>query len=207
MTPPTDIATIRLLGGHPALDFINTVDAWRDRWGPDFLVHYEDLVAWAERVGLVGAGLAAVLRTKAANAPTEAEAALVRARALRKSLHALFLNEAGAMPLNSDDAEQLNAILRLAGEHRELRQEAGSFHWAWRDEADLDSVLYRVAFEAADLLAARASRRDIRECHGVNCGWLFLDTSRSGRRLWCSEETCGTAMRVRRFRQKDRPEV
>jgi predicted RNA-binding Zn ribbon-like protein len=28
-------------------------------------------------------------------------------------------------------------------------------------------------------------------CPGEDCAWLFLDASRSGRRLWCSEETCG----------------
>ena len=53
MSSRKTIADISLLGGHPALDFVNTVDAWRDRWGPDFLATYDDLVVWAERVGLI----------------------------------------------------------------------------------------------------------------------------------------------------------
>ncbi|MBZ9993133.1 CGNR zinc finger domain-containing protein [Mesorhizobium sp. BH1-1-4] len=45
-------------------------------------------------------------------------------------------------------------------------------------------------------------RRRVRECKGRQCGWLFLDTSRGGRRRWCSDETCGTRSRVTRFRAK-----
>ena len=32
-----------------------------------------------------------------------------------------------------------------------------------------------------------------------DCGWLFLDTSRSGRRRWCSMQSCGNRAKARRF--------
>lgn len=34
------------------------------------------------------------------------------------------------------------------------------------------------------------------------CGWLFHDTSKAGRRRWCSMATCGTATKVRVFRTR-----
>jgi predicted RNA-binding Zn ribbon-like protein len=34
------------------------------------------------------------------------------------------------------------------------------------------------------------------------CGWLFLDTSKSGRRRWCAMATCGTVAKVRSFRAR-----
>lgn len=34
------------------------------------------------------------------------------------------------------------------------------------------------------------------------CGWLFLDTSKAGRRRWCAMATCGTAAKVRAFRAR-----
>lgn len=47
------IADINLLGGHVALDFVNTVDSCGDRWGPDYLTSFRDLAAWALRVDLI----------------------------------------------------------------------------------------------------------------------------------------------------------
>ncbi|WP_310218026.1 CGNR zinc finger domain-containing protein [Neorhizobium sp. 2083] len=42
----------------------------------------------------------------------------------------------------------------------------------------------------------------MRECTGDNCGWLFIDHSKSGRRRWCSDATCGSLARVKRFRSR-----
>ncbi len=202
MSQPKTIAAARLVGGHPALDFVNTVDAWRDRWGPDLLTSYGDLVTWAERVRLIGSGHAARLRRQADAEPEQAQATLARARTLRATIRQLFLAETGSATACAEDEDRLNAVLRDANRHRELRLADGAFAWRWLDTDGLDAVLHRLAFAAADLLTSRGRRRDIRECHGINCGWLFLDTSRGGRRQWCSEESCGTHMRVRRFREK-----
>jgi predicted RNA-binding Zn ribbon-like protein len=38
----------------------------------------------------------------------------------------------------------------------------------------------------------------VRVCAGEGCGWLFLDTSRNGRRIWCESGDCGNRERVRR---------
>ncbi|MGO4135948.1 CGNR zinc finger domain-containing protein [Rhizobium brockwellii] len=40
----------------------------------------------------------------------------------------------------------------------------------------------------------------MRACQGPNCGWLFLDQSRGGHRRLCSDKTCGSHARVRKFR-------
>ncbi|WP_105433139.1 CGNR zinc finger domain-containing protein [Neorhizobium sp. T6_25] len=53
-------------------------------------------------------------------------------------------------------------------------------------------------------ITGRNHRRLVRECKGDSCGWLFLDKPKSGRPLWCSEATCGTHARVKRFRKKQR---
>ncbi|MGO4336032.1 ABATE domain-containing protein [Labrys sp. KB_33_2] len=205
MSQNKTIAAARLVGGHPALDFVNTVDAWRDRWGPDLLVSYDDLLTWAERVDLIDSALSAHLRHQADTEPAEADAALMRARALRTTLRNLFLAETMGEAAREEDSALLNGVLRSANHQRELRLVAGSFEWGWREGEDLDAILHRIAFAAADLLTSRNGRRDVRECHGINCGWLFLDTSRGGRRQWCSEEACGTHMRVRRFRERGGP--
>jgi predicted RNA-binding Zn ribbon-like protein len=198
------IADIRLLGGNASLDFVNTVDAWRDRWGPDFLVSYDDLVVWGLRVDLIDSREAECIRKLARADPTCANQALERAKALREALRVLFLADAGDRVPSKSAADELNTVVRRAAAHRAITyQSDGFFSWHWLD-ADLDSIVYRVAIAASELLTGHGSRRPVRECHGPNCGWLFLDSSRGGRRRWCSEETCGTHTRVLRFRGKQR---
>lgn len=36
------------------------------------------------------------------------------------------------------------------------------------------------------------------------CGWLFLDSSRGGRRRWCSMSTCGNREKANRHRRVER---
>lgn len=40
-------------------------------------------------------------------------------------------------------------------------------------------------------------------CGNPDCGWYFLDESKSHNRKWC-DDTCSTLMKVRRFRQKQK---
>jgi predicted RNA-binding Zn ribbon-like protein len=204
MDEPKSVAEIRLLGGHPSLDFVNTVDAWRDRWGPDCLQTYADLTAWAERVGLIDKDHAERLRSKARADPPGAEEALLRAKALREVLHAVFLAEAEDQAPQTSVADVLKSIALEASLHRVLTYEVEGFSWCWVDADDLDGIGHRIALAAADLLIEHTRRRRVRECRGPNCGWLFLDKSRGGKRIWCSDETCGSLVRVLRFRGKYR---
>ena len=198
---PKTVTEIRLLGGHPALDFANTVDARRDRWGPDALATYGDLVTWGERVGLIDPTLAEQLRREGAAEPSEASAALERAKAVRELLYLVFLVEVRGAVVEPADSAALGHLVDGALAQRALVPNPEGFAWGWTD-GGLDAVLHRVVLAAADLLASRGDRRAVRECPGANCGWLFLDRSRGGRRHWCSDESCGTRSRVKRFRQK-----
>ena len=196
------IADIRLLGGHPALDFTNTVDARGERWGPDFLGTYPDLVIWAQRVHLIDDKDADLLLQAAKADPRQAEEALGRAKLLRESLHAVFAAEAGDRRPNPTDENAVSNAVAKAMAFRILASEPEGFVWRWSDDS-LDAVAHRVVLAAAELLVQRPDRRRVRECPGDNCGWLFIDTSRGGKRTWCSDKSCGTHARVRRFRTKE----
>jgi predicted RNA-binding Zn ribbon-like protein len=66
-----------------------------------------------------------------------------------------------------------------------------------------DALIWPIVLAAAELLASD-SRRQIHECAGEGCGWLFLDTSRNRRRRWCTMESCGNRAKARRFYQRSR---
>jgi hypothetical protein len=42
----------------------------------------------------------------------------------------------------------------------------------------------------------------VRRCANPECGWLFLDDSRAGKRRWCSMSSCGNRARARRHYHK-----
>jgi predicted RNA-binding Zn ribbon-like protein len=209
MVPPSDIVImtnqktiedISLLGGHPALDFVNTVDSRGERSGPDFLNAYGDLVTWARRLEVIDEHESVVLLSEAAKSPGHAENELIHARELREALHRIFLTESDGRSIREDDLALLNKAAQRAQSQRTLVGAAAGIEWRYTAADQLDAIANRVGWLAADLLTSKSERRPVRSCQGPNCGWLFLDHSRNGHRRWCSDKTCGSHARVRKFR-------
>ena len=63
------------------------------------------------------------------------------------------------------------------------------------------SVLSAIARDAIDLVGGPRAAR-LRRCEGSGCVLLFVDTSRSGRRRWCSMERCGNRAKVAAHRRR-----
>ena len=64
----------------------------------------------------------------------------------------------------------------------------------------IDQILAGLAREAVHMLRDHADR--IRECAGDNCALVYLDTSRSANRRWCSMSRCGNRHKVREQRAR-----
>ena len=146
------------------------------------------------RIGIIDAAAANALRNIKAK---QGEAALKHAKSLREALYRIF---AAQHSVAAADLDLLQQDVLAAQTMRVFVPDGSGFAWRWR-AGDPDTITHRIAFSAADLLTSPALSR-VHVCPGENCAWLFLDTSRSGRRLWCSEETCGTRNRVRRWRNR-----
>jgi hypothetical protein len=85
----TSTSDMRLSGGHPALDFANTVDSRRGRWGPDFLRSFDDLLVLAERTAMLDSSAVCGLRKQASEDPERARGLVDKAVTLREALHQL----------------------------------------------------------------------------------------------------------------------
>ncbi|TQM81574.1 putative RNA-binding Zn ribbon-like protein [Saccharothrix saharensis] len=72
----------------------------------------------------------------------------------------------------------------------------------WAKPITGTQVLGAAARDAVELVA----RGGVRECSASNCGLLFVDTSRSGNRRWCSMERCGNRHKVRAHRARHETE-
>jgi predicted RNA-binding Zn ribbon-like protein len=183
------------------LHFANTVD-WTDEGEPipdtDALTEADSLERWGRRLGLPAA---------AAPPGSAAPPALAAGRDFRAAVYALLSTVADGDPAPPAALAVLHDIYAEAVVKGRLVPRDGAFVLEWA--AGSRSVLYAVAADAAALLADPALLARLHRCPGRNCGWLFLDTS--GRRRWCSMDTCGSRAKMRRMyarrRQLEDPQL
>lgn len=198
-----NLEDIELVGGHPAVDFVNTAGAWNADERGDYLGTFDDFLRWNEKVDLMGPnGLRNLRATPAKNQAH----ALAEVRRLRQSLHAILAARAAGEVLDRAALEHLNDIIRETADWRRLAADEDTQYrdicclWDFTG-APAIAALGPVAWKAAELLELGDLKR-LKECPGENCGWLFLDTSKNRSRQWCSMRTCGNAAKVKRFRQR-----
>jgi predicted RNA-binding Zn ribbon-like protein len=200
MRIPESIREIDFEGGHPALDFVNSVHAWTDAEPRDYWSSPADLVAWHQRRGLIAPAVAdAFLRL-----PSPVANRLLRqAREARGELHGLFTGIAAGGRAGKGALRWLENALASAAGFRHLEANREGVAWAVRPDPMHPASLIAPALFAAGELLTTADFERIKACPPPDgCGWLFLDTSRNGRRVWCSMRTCGNAAKVRRFRRR-----
>ncbi|MGH3373682.1 MAG: CGNR zinc finger domain-containing protein [Actinoallomurus sp.] len=184
------------LGGHPALELVNTV-AWRldDTLTSDRLTDAEALVRWAGDAGLVGNENLRALLAECASEPGRAERLIRRTRAFRELLYRVLSAVATGGSPGDDDIEALRRAMTRALGRAEISGLA-PLRWSLRPGAlaDLPDVLTLSGWE----LMQFEDLGRLRRCADDACGWLFLDRSRNGTRRWCSSADCGNRARARR---------
>jgi predicted RNA-binding Zn ribbon-like protein len=200
MVEPHTFSARDFVGGDPALDFVNTVTG-RDQSPRDWLDSYARLIDWAALVSLFPRDVLQRLTKEAKRKPAEAMRALARAKTQREQLFALLTNSIGGRA-PSDDALVLLREHWLAGVNSiELRFVGGRIVKQFRGEIDFDSIARMIAYRVVeDVLTSPMER--LRMCQGPNCSWLFIDSSKAGRRRWCDMAVCGNAAKSRRFYER-----
>lgn len=190
--------------GALCLDFANTV-SWRGGAEPsDRLPTYGELVRFFAQSGLVSDAEARRLKQEAARRPDTAARVLRSAVELREALYRTFSGLAAGRSPRPADLASLNALLPAALAHLRVSRAGKAFGWRWNASAEsLDRLLWPVARDAAVFLTSSDFSR-LRTCANPRCRWLFLDTSKSGTRRWCSMAVCGNRHKVRRFRRRRR---
>jgi predicted RNA-binding Zn ribbon-like protein len=186
------------IGGDSALDFVNTVTG-RDRQPRDWLDSYARLLEWARLVRLLPEKNLRALTKKLRGEPAAATRALSRAKDLREELFTLVSAVASG---NAPPKSALAALREhwLAGiEAHELRFEDGRVIADIRaDAADFDLIAAMVAYRMVEHVMPQPVDR-LRMCGGANCSWVFIDSSKAGRRRWCDMAVCGNVAKTQRF--------
>jgi len=172
--------------GHLALDLPATLRGRLRGTPQDLLAAPHDLARW-----LHAAGLSATLP------PATAED-LAFARALRESVYAIALDRIDGTHDSTRARRTLNRLAASPGAQPEL-DPRGALRWSGR----VEQLLATLAADAVRLFGGAQATR-IRQCQAAACARLFLDTSRSGERRWCSMTSCGNKAKVAEFRRRQR---
>ncbi len=161
--------------------------------GPGPYRHYEvlhrpaDLARWAEQSRLTPTPVLEISDTEVTDA-----------RRLRDALFGAALTHARGESPAPDDLEVINE----AAAHPPLAPMIGpSRQRQWAHTPSGTHLLATVARDAVELLTGPFAHR-IRTCAAEDCNLVYVDTSRPGRRRWCSMEHCGNRHKMRSLRAR-----
>ncbi len=184
------------------LAFVNTLD--RERGQPvDRLDSYAAALRWFRDHDLLHADMLEAELARNEADPEGAERTLARIRRIRDAMRELTDAVVEARSPAQRDLDEINRALRT--------------HYTWYLVPDRDGVSLDHKHEGDPIAGALARLSEsvasevstghpehLRVCANEDCGWVFNDTSRTGRRKWCDMATCGNRAKVARHREKKR---
>lgn len=188
---PQAPAEALFVANHPALDFINTAYGAEGQ-AREVLSGDAAVVAWLQAAGLLEPSFDGAPKGLAKLAHE------LRAAASR------LVREPGRM--DPDDLALVDRIREQGRPLVELERDPGGARLREvrrRRDDGRASLLEPVASALAGLLTEGDLGR-VRSCEAHDCTLLFEDTTRSGRRRWCSMALCGNRMKVAAFRSRTR---
>ena len=187
-----------LAGGHPALDFINTVRDWTVSEPHDYLNEFADAIRFGERAGLLTRADVVRLRRRTSQIELtrlrELRALLRRTVQMRLSGQAPSRTDLGKLSADIAAAARATRLVVAGHTHRSpgvpIRREISP------DRAGDALLRLRIVEAGVALLVSDAMLR-VKSCPA--CGWFFLDVSKNQSRRWCSMNTCGAVAKARRY--------
>jgi predicted RNA-binding Zn ribbon-like protein len=204
------ICELPLVGGHAAVDIVNTVEPRLPAPSEDHLGTAADLLTWARRAGIAEEEELGAVATAWENSPGTAARALSTVRETREALEAVLASLLGFGPDAAVTEQRLDFLARqwasAAGRAMlVLGGENGKAAHVRSGAVPALLVQDRVAMAAVDLLSnldlGRLGMCDVE--HG-GCGWFFIDRSKNTTRKWCSMEDCGARTKAQRLTERRR---
>ena len=185
-------------GGHPALDFVNTLDGRPLPEPVERLASYAELARFAELAGVITPAQAKRLRKLSGSGPARVTK---DARKLREQLFEVLAAAHRGKKLPTGPLRGLTAAINKAHAARVLAGSNGPgiISYGWASPHAVDVPLHACALAIADLLTGQ-DRKRIRKCGASDCDVYFIDRSKGHRRHWCSMRNCGNREKQRRWR-------
>lgn len=206
--PDAPLVPFELCGGHPALDFVNSLDNRFDPAGPnELLTDYASLLRFAGEAGLL---TLQQVRELSRVVSTAAAGKVMRStRELREAMAVVLYATAEERNPAAGDIERLERQFHAAELPRQLRwvtRESAAhpgLQWQWRaDQIKAAEFPLWVIAQAASQLMLSDALGNVRACEAGSCQWLFFDSSKNHTRRWCNMKICGNRAKARRFQER-----
>jgi predicted RNA-binding Zn ribbon-like protein len=182
------------IGNRLAIDFGNTIV---DREGKDGLAGWFDVVAFLLEAGIIERSEAQRLRRFAEVDRRRAAAAFRAAADLRNAVRELVTRIGSKRMVRPQVVDRINAVMRAGHGYHTLAPRGGqwSMHFVQNSDEPV-AALVPIARSAAEIIADPRAPNAIRKCASPECLLYFYDTSRVGKRRWCSMAVCGNRAKV-----------
>jgi predicted RNA-binding Zn ribbon-like protein len=209
----------QLLGGHLALDFVNTLDNRGSDQQKELITGYQSLIAFLEQTQAISAGEARHLQQRGAELRDQVGMVVTRAHYLRESLYTVLTARIDGREPAPEHLKLVSSFWREAAEQRVLVPGPDkTFQWGWlpigrerwpsnhpnyfrTEHDDIKAPLWRLAAAAGELMTSQ-EMANLRRCASNTCNWLFLDKTKSHTRRWCEMRVCGNRDKAARFYRK-----
>jgi predicted RNA-binding Zn ribbon-like protein len=193
--------TYKLVGGHPSLDFINTVSWPGTEREHDWFGIVTNVTLWATELGLIDQQTRRRLEGLFPRGSKQAAHQLETIRSIRRILRALLAPLARGDRPSPPTVEEFNTLIARAS--RDHRLDPDALQWTWTAPRDLAEIFRPVVWNAADVVTS-VDRRRLRHC--PSCDWLFHDTTRNASRRWCDMLDCGSRDKALRYYHRHKTE-
>jgi predicted RNA-binding Zn ribbon-like protein len=198
------IDEMRLDGGVDCLDFVNTIPDRFDGTNRDNLSSFNDLIYWAKKAKIIDNTSFTALEKTAKHNERKAKDFFSEAVSLRSLVYSIFKPISSRQKIKPADLEAFNALVKRYFVFLEIGPRKDGFAEQWNfDSNQFYSVTAPIVKSAYELLLSGKLER-VKEC--PNCGWLFLDTTKNGKRRWCSMEDCGSNVKALEYYYRKRNE-
>jgi predicted RNA-binding Zn ribbon-like protein len=164
------------------------------RWVDD-IRSPEGLIFWLEGVGLADSSGTPELRS-----PPLTRILLAETHALRDHVDRLVEALTDQAPVPAYVLDGLNRLLAASRISTQLHEGSGKWALAELEEGEGPLAMLAPVARAAAALATETDPERVRRCASESCSLWFTDTSKGGRRKWCSMATCGNRAKAAKHR-------
>lgn len=187
-----------LVGGHPALDLVNTLDwRFRETGREELLRDYGDLVQFVEQSDLIDAAEARGLISSVPE--SKGERVLAAVRELREAAAEVFYAALDGNEPATSAIRRLQDRAKEAKQQQQMRWCGSNLVWELPQTATVALPLWLLSLRVEEFVTSDRMSL-LRQCDSPECRWLFMDTSKNHTRRWCDMKICGNRMKARRFK-------
>lgn len=182
------------IGGHPILDFINTVEDQDKNRFKSQIGDWQSLLSWIGASPFFNAHHKMVL---AGYDEAKANALLVELHTIREALYIMF-KDLLSNSSNNEIPNQIESGIQAALSQASLLRQENQYQWQL-DTSKANWLINTFYLLLDDFLRTQDLSK-LRECG--RCTWLFLNSGRGRGRRWCRMNTCGNREKSEYFRKR-----